>query len=60
MKKVNDDWWANGYGGDRSWTATVQWFTRSGVVEEIMEWNLSRRKVGQEEQSPEDEGVIYE
>ncbi len=28
MKKVNDDWWANGFGGDKSWTATVQWFTR--------------------------------
>ena len=59
MKKVNDDWWANGYGGDRSWTATVQWFTRSGVVEEIMEWNPSRRKVGQEDQPPGDDGVIY-
>lgn len=59
MKKVNDDWWANGYGGDRSWTATVQWFTRPGVVEEIIEWSPSRRKVGQEDQPPGDEGVIY-
>ena len=44
LKKVNTDSFCNGYEGDRSWTATVQWFTRAGVIDEIMEWNESRRK----------------
>lgn len=59
LKKVNDDWFSNGY-GDTGWSATVQWFTRSGKLEEIIEWSPSRQKVGQEEKPPGDEGIIYQ
>lgn len=52
MKKVNDDWWPNGFCGDRSWTATIQWFTRPGVVEEIMKRSPSKRKVSDTEEKP--------
>lgn len=49
LKKVNEDWFCNGF-GDRGWTANVEWFTRSDKLEEIIEWSSSRKQVGDKDE----------
>ena len=53
MKKINTDYWANYGHGERSWSATVSWFTRPGIVEEIMEWG-PRRQIGDSDEKDVD------